>query len=208
MALEFDKRQRAASTRTMTHSETTEKPSVCATTRASSFPQPGIPVRQTTRTGCEETEGSLKRFRRFRWIPRRGQKTRLTRTLDETDDPEAARETCRSKEDRGDEDPLSPTMATERDGNQQKSDKTEGHRHFGEVTDRAVDELEFEQRVPGKCLEDSDRPRSERDRCGRELEERDFARCDVTELHPNVYHPTPTKSCRRNSVAEGTRHAK
>src|SRR2546430_10335089 len=76
---------------------TTEKPSVCATTRASSFPQPGIPVRQTTRTGCEETEGSLKRFRRFRWIPRRGPKTRLTRTLDETDDPEAARETCRDR---------------------------------------------------------------------------------------------------------------
>lgn len=74
-------------------------------------------------------------------------------------------------------------MSTERDGSQQKSDKTECHCHFGEVTYGAVDELEFEQRVPGKCLEDSYRPRGERHGCDRELDEREIAGSGATELH-------------------------
>ena len=97
----------------------------------------------------------------------------LTRTLGETHHPEAARETCRREQDRGDEDPLSPTRATERDRNQEKSDEPEGHRHFGEIEDRGVDELEFEQRLPRKRLEDGNRPCSERNGCGGELDERD-----------------------------------
>src|SRR2546428_6055068 len=68
--------------------------------------------------------------------------------------------------------------------NQQKSEEPEGRRHLSEENDRAVDELEFEQRLPGKRLEDSDGSRSKRDGCGRELDEREIAGCTVPELHP------------------------
>src|SRR5207249_6282503 len=54
--------RRWASSRTTSPIRTIVKPRSRATTRISSLPHPGIPVTQTTRTGCEETEGSLKRF--------------------------------------------------------------------------------------------------------------------------------------------------
>src|SRR5438309_7433048 len=189
--------RRRASSRTTSPMRTTEKPSVCATARASSFPQPGIPVRQTTRTGGEETDGSLNCFPRPQTDSVPAMLGLLTRTLGETHHPEAARETCRREQDRGDEDPLSPTRATERDRNQEKSDEPEGHRHFGEVEDRAVDEWQFEQRLPRKCFEDGNRPRRERNGCGGELDERDGAGCGVTEQHQTCIIPLRQSPMRR-----------
>src|SRR5436853_3317665 len=193
--------RRRASSRTTSPMRTTEKPSVCATARASSFPQPGIPVRKTTRTGGEETDGSLNCCPRPQTDSVPAMLGLLTRTLGETHHPEAARETCRREQDRGDEDPLSPTRATERDRNQKKSDEPAGHRHFGEVEDRAVDELKFEQRLPGKCLEDSNRPCSKRNDCGGELDERDGPGCGVTEHHQTGIIPLQQSPIRRNMVA-------
>src|SRR2546428_2012824 len=86
------------------------------------------------------------------------------------------------------------------DRNQQKSDEPEGRRHLSEENDRAVDELEFEQRLPGKRLEDSDGSRSKRDGCGRELDEREMAGCAVPELHPTRIIPP------RQSPTAGTRY--
>src|SRR6266480_3134293 len=136
-----------------------------------------------------------------RRIPRRRCEAWLTRTLGETHHPEAARETCRREQDRGDEDPLSPGRATERETNQEKSDEPEGHRHFGEVEDRAVDEWEYEQRLPRKCFEDGNRPCRERNGCGGEPDERDGAGCGVTGHHQTRIIPLRQSPMRRNMVA-------
>src|SRR6266550_3946229 len=136
-----------------------------------------------------------------RRIPLRRCEAWLTRTLGETHHPEAARETCRREQDRGDEDPLSPGRATERERNQEKSDEPEGHRHFGEVEDRAVDEWEYEQRLPRKCFEDGNRPCRERNGCGGEPDERDGAGCGVTGHHQTRIIPLRQSPMRRNMVA-------
>src|SRR5439155_15721949 len=116
-------------------------------------------------------------------IPLHEQKTVLTRIAEETQDPEATGETCRREQNRGDEDPLSPTNPALGGGEQQWSEKPADHRHFREGTDRAVDELEIEQRRTGNCLEDRNRSRGRGNTCRRELDERDVAGCEVSEIH-------------------------
>ena len=77
------------------------------------------PKKRPALQSLDEVDPEIRRTFEKLGIPLHEQKTVLTRIAGETQDPEATGETCRREQNRGDEDPLSPTNPALGGGEQQ-----------------------------------------------------------------------------------------